>query len=328
MPNAKYIIAKNVKNPFQMRATSPLNVDAIENNTASDLAIVEAKNVPDFVPTQSVGTGVDAASFGAFGQISASPTEKPVKDLPKKEEVKVEAPKEEVKVEAPKEKKSVKKTVLELGKDFMAQTAAPEAMTQATQNIGGTGNYKKYRNIPTPLPYVDPDSPLKYSTPNPFPPRSQSVINNVFTPNNDIDKFVAARRITKDPTTVRLGDAQMDPTIIDPNPNTIDLNPNTYNQPAIPTEQDMTMTDLETGNQPLDPFGDDLSGGMIPSVGLPPGQGMGSTQSGGVTPNPTIDTRRQQNKLRRQTNRADKKAKRISDREYRRTGERPSLFGS
>ena len=86
------------------------------------------------------------------------------------------------------------------------------------------------------------------------------------------------------------------------------------------------MNALQMGNAPMSPFGDDLSGGMIPPIGIAPEQGMGSTQFGGVNTNPTIDIRRQQNRSNRQANRAGRKAQRISDREYRRTGTRP--FGS
>ena len=72
-------------------------------------------------------------------------------------------------------------------------------------------------------------------------------------------------------------------------------------------------------------MGDDFSG-LDLATGAPE-QGMGSTQFGGVTANPTIDTRRDKNRLRRQNNRTARKAQRISNREYRKTGIRSGLMG-
>ena len=153
------------------------------------------------------------------------------------------------------------------------------------------------------------NSPLNYSVANPFNPSQQDLIGQVYNPSgNDINSFQQNQGANK----VTYGQ---------PNPAG---NPNTYNQPAIPTEADTTMNDLQMGNAPM---GDDLSGGMMPPTGLAPEQGMGSTQFGGVNTNPTIDLRRQQNRSTRQANRADKKAKRISDREYRSTGYRSGAMG-
>ena len=127
-------------------------------------------------------------------------------------------------------------------------------------------------------------TPLNY---NPFSPRQQDIVGQVYNPSgNDISQFQDGQAFNKSAS-----------------------NPNTYNQPAIPTEADTTMNDLQTGNAPMGAFGDDLSGAMMSPTGLAPEQGMGSTQFGGVTPNLT---RKEIRRQRRQENR-----------QYRRTGIRP-----
>ena len=131
---------------------------------------------------------------------------------------------------------------------------------------------------------INYNSPLNY---NPFSPRQQDIVGQVYNPSgNDISEFQDGQAFNKSAS-----------------------NPNTYNQPAIPTEADTTMNDLQTGNAPMGAFGDDLSGAMISPTGLAPEQGMGSTQFGGVTPNLT---RKEIRRQRRQENR-----------QYRRTGIRP-----
>ena len=131
---------------------------------------------------------------------------------------------------------------------------------------------------------INYNSPLNY---NPFSPRQQDIVGQVYNPSgNDISEFQDGQAFNKSAS-----------------------NPNTYNQPAIPTEADTTMNDLQTGNAPMGAFGDDLSGAMMSPTGLAPEQGMGSTQFGGVTPNLT---RKEIRRQRRQENR-----------QYRRTGIRP-----
>jgi len=142
---------------------------------------------------------------------------------------------------------------------------------------------------------------------NPFTPQQQGLMGGVFNPTgNDINQFQSNQGFNKDRYDVGYGQ-----------PGNA-LNPNTLNEPPIPTEGETTMNDLQMGNAPM---GDDFSG-LDLATGAPR-QGMGSTQTGGVTANATIDTRRQQNRSRRQNNRADRKTQRISNREYRRTGNRP-----
>ena len=146
---------------------------------------------------------------------------------------------------------------------------------------------------------------------NPFSPTEQEVMGGVFNPTgNDINQFQSNQGFNKNQYNIGYGQPEGA------------LNPNTLNEPPIPTEGSLTTTDLASGNVPM---GDDFSG--LDFATAAPEQGMGSTQTGGVTANLTIDQRRDQNRLRRQNRRADRKAQRISNREYRRTGIRSGLMG-
>ena len=135
---------------------------------------------------------------------------------------------------------------------------------------------------------------------NPFSPTDQGVMGGVFNPTgNDINQFQSNQGFNKGRFDIGYGAPQPLP------------NPNTLNEPPIPSQTALTTTDLATGNAPM---GDDFSG-LDLATGAPE-QGMGSTQTGGVTANLTRDERRDQRRQRRQDNRL-----------YRRTGQRSGAMG-
>ena len=263
MPDIKnYIIANNVKNPFQMRAMSPLNAFGDDDKM---LAHVQAPQITaTYEAPAAQESGVDVDAYSNYGPMIGEAR---------------------VSEEEDDDNKKTDQTEGEKVHKFGSKEINTNKIQYGSEEPVNLKNSIRY-------------SPLDYSTPNPFTPREQGVIGQVYNPSgNDISEFEQGQAFNK-----------------------FASNPNTLNEPPIPTEADMTMTDIEMGNQPLDPFGDDLSGEMLTPLGLPE-QGMKSTRGknsrgmGFITPNLTRDERRAQRRQRRQENR-----------EYRRTGTRP--FGS
>ena len=86
-------------------------------------------------------------------------------------------------------------------------------------------------------------SPANYSIANPFTPRQQDIVGNVYNPSgDDINQFEQGQSFNK-----------------------FASNPNTLNEPPIPTEADTTMNDLQMGNEPMGAvFGENLSGVLNP----------------------------------------------------------------
>ena len=168
-------------------------------------------------------------------------------------------------------------------------------------------------NIPTPQAIQQAKQLGAQAQQNPFSPTEQGTMGGVFNPTgNDINQFQTNQGFNKSKYNVGYGQPEGA------------LNPNTYNEPPIPTEAETTMNDLQMANAPM---GDDMTGGMMNRVGLPPEQGMGSTQTGGVTANLTRDERRAQRRERRANRWRSRIDKKRSDKEYRRTGQRSGAMG-
>jgi hypothetical protein len=166
-------------------------------------------------------------------------------------------------------------------------------------------------NIPTPQA-----KQLGAPQQNPFSPTEQGAMGGVFNPTgNDINQFQSNQGFNKNQYNIGYGQPEGA------------LNPNTLNEPPIPTEGSLTTTDLASGNVPM---GDDFSGLDLATAA--PEQGMGSTQTGGVTANLT---RKEQRQLRRKERRGrrwgamlSRKGNNASDRQYRRTGQRSGAMGA
>lgn len=296
MPNAKYIIEPT---PFKLRSQSPLNTI---NTTATtdtfswgDFGLNKQKELIEKASAHhtqySTGGGSENIKVNKLDNVTGGVDPNSIAEKSKA----LDAKKEQ---EA---KGGYNNYLRNRSQSDNAKIAAKSKFKLAKREKRQGERAEKWIN--------KSNSALAYSVANPFNPSQQDLVGQVYNPGgNDINQFQQNQSANK----VTYGQ---------PNPAS---NPNTYNQPAIPTEADTTMNDLQMGNAPM---GDDLSGGMMPTTGLAPEQGMGSTQFGGVNTNPTIDLRRQQNRSTRQANRADKKAKRISDREYRSTGYRSGAMG-
>jgi hypothetical protein len=230
MPTIKKYIIKpdNVKNPFQMRATSPL---AVETPT-EDLVMIEAPDTPSYVAPETSDSGVRPSSFGAFGELTIDPL-------------------------AEKSEEEKEKDKFKLTKQNTKSLSSPNITDISNKRMPERGSAATYR---------DPDSPLNYSPVNPFSPREQGVIGNIYNPSgNDISQFEDTQLRGKDLANVRLGGAQMEPIVVDPKGNPVNLNPNTLNEPPIPTEADTTMNDLQMGNEPMGAvFGENLPGALNP----------------------------------------------------------------
>tara|TARA_R110002073_G_scaffold128961_1_gene274868 strand:+ start:2410 stop:3258 length:849 start_codon:yes stop_codon:yes gene_type:complete len=253
MPDIKnYIIANNVKNPFQMRAMSPLNAFGDDDKM---LAHVQAPQITaTYEAPAAQESGVDVDAYSNYGPMigEARVSEEEDDDNKKTDETEGEK---------------------------VHKFGSKEINTNKIQYVS-----EEPVNLKNSIRY----SPLNYSTPNPFTPREQGVIGQVYNPSgNDISEFEQGQAFNK-----------------------FASNPNTLNEPPIPTEADMTMTDIEMGNQPLDPFGDDLSGEMLTPLGLPE-QGMKSTR--------TVQSRGVNTNL---SKREARRQKRKDDRYYRKTGNR------
>jgi len=261
MPTIKKYIIKpdNVKNPFQMRATSPLNAFGDDDKM---LAHVQAPQITaTYEAPVAQESGVDVDAYSNYGPMIGEPAISEEEDDNKKTD------------------NTGGKQVPKLTIQNTESLRFPNIMDISNKRMPTRGSAAAYR---------DPDSPLDYSTPNPFTPREQGVIGKVYNPSgNDISEFEQGQAFNK-----------------------FASNPNTLNEPPIPTEADMTMTDIEMGNQPLDPFGDDLSSEMLTPLGLPE-QGMGSTR--------TVQSRGVNTNL---SKREARRQKRKDDRYYRKTGNR------
>lgn len=306
MPNAKYIIEPT---PFKLRSQSPLNETVTTSNEIVNVNKKKnEKNAHNIKNGTGAGIGVDPNNINTLTGMPESNVIADAEKLDVKKEQEAKggynnylrnrSQSDNARIAA--------KSKFKLAKREKRQGEKAIKWNKKTDVL--TGNMVG-KVTQTEADRIVGNSPVAYSVANPFNPSQQDLVGQVYNPGgNDINQFQQNQSANK----VTYGQ---------PNPAS---NPNTYNQPAIPTEADTTMNDLQMGNAPM---GDDLSGGMMPTTGLAPEQGMGSTQFGGVNTNPTIDLRRQQNRSTRQANRADKKAKRISDREYRSTGYRSGAMG-
>ena len=132
-------------------------------------------------------------------------------------------------------------------------------------------------NINPTIQAIEQAKQLAGAQQNPFSPTEQGTMGGVFNPTgNDISQFQANQGFNKNQYNIGYGQPEGA------------LNPNTLHEPPIPTQESLTTTDLATGNAPM---GDDFSG-LDFATGAPE-QGMGSTQTGGVTANLTRKEQRQ-----------------------------------
>ena len=120
---------------------------------------------------------------------------------------------------------------------MIKQENASREFSQSMKDSRDRQKIKKLR--PTPLL---PTSPVNYSVPNPFTPRQQDIVGNVYNPSgDDINQFEQGQAFNK-----------------------FASNPNTLNEPPIPTEAQTTMNDLQMENEPMNVFGENLPGALNP----------------------------------------------------------------
>jgi hypothetical protein len=244
MPTIKKYIIKpdNVKNPFQMRATSPLSRDILEfsgDNAddkidftdqiygSSSLPNITAPNPYNNKPATTIEqikpiSMFDRDSDGDKTTININTTGGKEADVYNNLKDKPKTPSSVRTEERAKrvQNRQINRTIRQ--EDRLKSRVGSERFEEI----------KKRK------------SPANYSVPNPFTPRQQDIVGNIYNPGGgDINQFEQGQAFNK-----------------------FASNPNTLNNPSIPTEAQTTMNDLQMENEPFNAFSQNKKSPLMQDV--------------------------------------------------------------